>query len=240
MGQGRTLIREVRQALRAAADPVKAAGMQAYMKSPMPYLGVQTPALRQALRPLMAARQPESFREWRESILTLWRNARYREERYAAIELAGYRTYQAFQTLDTLPLYEEMIVSGAWWDYVDSIASRQIGGLLRRYPREMPRLLREWAACDDIWKRRAAILAQLGFKSDTDRKLLYDCIRPSLGRPEFFLRKGIGWALRQYARTDEEEVVRYVRRQAALLSPLSRREALKNVKGRAGLTTRPG
>ena len=240
MGQGRSLIREVRQALRAAADPAKAADMQAYMKSPMPYLGVQTPPLRQAIRPLLAARRLESFEEWRGAILTLWRNARYREERYAAIELAGHQAYQAFQTLDTLPLYEEMIVSGAWWDYVDSIAGHQIGGLLRRYPKEMHGLLREWAACDDIWKRRAAILAQLGFKSETDRKLLYACIRPSLGRPEFFLRKGIGWALREYAKTDEAEVVRYVRRQAALLSPLSRREALKNVKGGERFTTRPG
>src|SRR5262249_35108704 len=117
---------------------------------------------------------------------------------------------------------------------VDSLASHQIGGLLRRYPVEMARTLRAWAAGDDIWKRRAAILAQLGFKRDTDRRLLYDCIEPSLGRKEFFLCKGIGWALRQYARTDAREVARYVRRHERLLSPLSRREALKNIRSPRG------
>ncbi len=112
---------------------------------------------------------------------------------------------------------------------MDAIASHQIGELLRRYPAEMARTLRQWAACDNLWKRRSAILAQLQFKHDTDLELLYDCIRPSLGSSEFFLRKGIGWALRQYAWTDPREIQRYVRKHDAQLSPLSRREALKNV-----------
>lgn len=212
--------------------------MQAYMKSKMPYLGVQTTPLRQALRPLFADCVLESFEEWRDTVLELWRSARYREERYAAIELAGHLAYGSFQTLDALPMYEELIVSGAWWDLVDSIAGHQIGGLLRRYPADIASILREWASGDDIWKRRAAILAQLGFKSSTDCELLYDCIRPSLGRPEFFLRKGIGWALRQYARTDAAEVLRYVRRHEKLLSPLSQREALKNVSRKAAVRKR--
>jgi 3-methyladenine DNA glycosylase AlkD len=90
--------------------------------------------------------------------------------------------------------------------------------------------LRDWAVSGDIWKRRSAILAQLNFKSETDLKLLYDCIRPSLGAPDFFLRKGIGWALRQYARADAAEVIRFVRRNETRLSPLSKREALKHVR----------
>jgi len=225
--ESRGLIRALRRALRAAADPAKAPAMQAYMKSQMPYLGVRAAPLRQAVRPLFAARRLESFEEWRETILTLWRGAEYREERYAAIELAAHPAYRPFQTLEALPLYEEMIVSGAWWDLVDTLAGHQIGGLLRNFPAGMAPTLRAWAADDDLWKRRAAILAQLGFKRDTDRELLYACIRPSLGRPEFFLRKGIGWALRQYARTDPAEVARFVRRHEKLLSPLSRREALR-------------
>ena len=122
-----------------------------------------------------------------------------------------------------------MIVSGAWWDYVDAIATRQLGELLRKYPTRMAAILRKWAIDDDIWLRRSAILAQLNFKADTDLALLYDCIRPSLGRSEFFLRKAIGWALRQYARTNPDEVLRYVRDHRAELSPLSIREALKRI-----------
>jgi len=199
------------------------------MKSAMPYLGVQTVPLRKVTKALIAARPIASFEDWSDTVLALWRKGSYREERYAAIELAGHGLYREFQTLDALPMYEEMITSGAWWDYVDAIASRQIGGLLRRHPAEMASILRQWAACDDMWKRRSAILAQLQFKHDTDLKLLYDCIRPSIGSPEFFLRKGIGWALRQYAWTDAAEIQRYVRKFEAKLSPLTKREALKNV-----------
>ena len=238
MAANTRLIRAVRQALRAAADSAKAPIMQAYMKSAMRYRGVQAVPLRQALRPLFAAMHIETFAEWRDTVLGLWREARFREERYAAIELAGHSLSRPFQTLEALPVYEEMIVSGAWWDFVDAIASHQIGGLLRRYPVEMASTLRSWANGDEIWKRRAAILAQLGFKGSTDCALLYDCIRPSLGRPEFFLRKGIGWALREYSKTDPSEVLRYVRGHEKVLSPLSRREALKRLTEREGVRTR--
>ena len=223
------LIRAVRKALSEAADPVKAPIMQAYMKSAMPYLGIQATPLRKAARAVFAAQRLESSEEWRDTVLALWREARYREERYMAIELAGCPAYREFRTIDALPMYEEMITSGAWWDYVDSIASHRLGELLRRHPAKMRAVLRKWAASDDLWIRRSAILAQLGFKGDTDLKLLYDCIRPSLGSNEFFLRKAIGWALRQYAWTDAKEVARYVAEHETLLSPLSKREALKNL-----------
>jgi len=183
----------------------------------------------QAAKAVLAAHPLNSFEDWRDTALELWRGARYREERYAVIELAGHRSYQQFRTLDALPLYEEMITTGAWWDYVDSIASHRLGELLRKYPKELPAILREWAVSDDLWKRRSAILAQLGFKDGTDLKLLYDCLRPSLDRPEFFLRKAIGWALRQHAWTDPREVVRFVKAHEKQLSPLTKREALKNI-----------
>ena len=93
----------------------------------------------------------------------------------------------------------------------------------------MKPLLRTWANDADMWKRRTAILCQLGFKRDTDLDLLYACIEPSLERREFFLRKAIGWALRQYAWTDPKEVRRYVKANRDRLSPLSIREATKNI-----------
>lgn len=223
------LVGATRKALREAADPVKAPIMQAYMKSAMPYLGVHVPQVKKVARAVFAAHKLESFTEWRDTVLALWRGARYREERYMAIELAGYSAYRNFRTLEALPMYEEMITSGAWWDYVDSIASHRLGELLRLYPTEMRVVLRKWAKSGDMWKRRGAILAQLGFKADTDLGFLYDCIRPSIRNTEFFLRKAIGWALRQYAKTDSREVSRYVAEHQAQLSPLTKREALKNV-----------
>jgi 3-methyladenine DNA glycosylase AlkD len=112
---------------------------------------------------------------------------------------------------------------------VDGIATHRLRELLVRCPEPMRRTMLAWARDDDLWKRRSAILCQIGLKQDTDLDLLYACIEPSLGSKEFFLRKAIGWALRQYAWTDPREVVRYVRRNRGRLSPLSKREALKNV-----------
>ncbi len=229
MAADSNLIRELRSALRERAHPGNAKAMQAYAKSAMPYYGIQAPEQRRIYRDVFERRPLGTFADWHGTVLKLWRTAQFREERYAAIELAGYRQYQAFQTIETLPLYEELIVTGAWWDLVDGVASHRIGGLLRRYPDVMKPEMRTWSLCDNLWKRRTSIICQLTFKKDTDLSLLYDCIEPSLTSREFFLRKAIGWALRQYAWTEPREVVRYVRRKRFELSPLSKREALKNV-----------
>jgi 3-methyladenine DNA glycosylase AlkD len=93
----------------------------------------------------------------------------------------------------------------------------------------MSKLMRRWSKDSDLWKRRAAILCQIRFKRDTDLALLYDCIEPNLADNQFFMRKAIGWALRQYAWVDPREVKRYVKKNRARLSGLSIREALKNV-----------
>ena len=204
--------------------------MRAYMNSAMPYLGVQTPGLRETCRLVFPVHQLSSFDDWRDTVLALWHGARFREGRYAALMLTGEPVYRDYQTLESLPLYEELIVTGAWWDYVDLIASKRIGPLLKRYPARMRRTMRVWSRSKDLWKRRTAILCQLSFKADTDLALLYDCIEPNLADREFFIRKAIGWALRQHAWTDAREVQRYVAKNQTRLSPLSVREALKNVR----------
>jgi 3-methyladenine DNA glycosylase AlkD len=226
----RALIAELRRELARRADPVAARAMQAYMKSAMPYYGVPTPARREIQRRVFDAHPLPDFAAWRDTSLALWRGAKRREERYAAIGLAGHPPYAAHRTLRAMPLYEEMIVTGAWWDYVDGIAGERLGELLRRYPAALKPRMRRWSRSPDLWKRRSAILCQLGFKADTDLRLLYDCIAPNLADREFFIRKAIGWALRQYAWTDPREVERFVREHRDSLSPLSRREALKNIR----------
>ncbi|AQZ65877.1 DNA alkylation repair protein [[Actinomadura] parvosata] len=222
-----SLGKAVRLALQDAAEPGKAEAMRAYMKSSMPFLGVQAVPRRAALRRVFAEHRLDSAPEWRRAVLTLWREAEYREERYAAIELSGYHLYREYQTLYTVPMYEEMIVSGAWWDLVDELATHRVGGLLAAYPDSMRPLMLEWAHDADLWKRRTAILCQNRFKSRTDTALLYACIEPSLSDNDFFARKAIGWALREYAKVNPGEVIRYVK--AKGISGLSRREALKNL-----------
>jgi 3-methyladenine DNA glycosylase AlkD len=223
------VLARLRKTLRQAGDPRKAAAMQAYMKSAMPYHGVPTPRLREIFKTGFADVQFPTAMHWQALVLDFWRNAKFREERYAAMHLAADKRAQAFQTPGAMKLYEEMIVSGAWWDYVDAIASHRVGAILRDYPAPMRRKMLAWSRSTDMWKRRTSIICQLGFKADTDLELLYACIEPSLDSHEFFLRKAIGWALRQYAWTNPSEIKRYVRRNHTRLSGLSRREALKNI-----------
>lgn len=231
MVAARTFVSATRKALAARADAAKAASMQAYMKSAMPYYGVAAPVQAEIWRDVFSRFQAETVEDWRDAALTLWRGARFREERYGALAWTGVRAYRPFQTPEVMPLYEEFIVTGAWWDYVDLIASRRVGPILASHPRPMTALMKRWSRDANMWKRRTAILAQLGFKDRTDLKLLYACIEPNLDDREFFIRKAIGWALRQYAWTNPREVARYVRAHGDRLAPLSRREAVKNITG---------
>jgi 3-methyladenine DNA glycosylase AlkD len=223
------LIKEVRAALKEAADPVKAPQMQAYMKSLMPYRGVSAPVQRALWRRIFGQYPLMPEAQWREVALELWRKAEYREERYAAVAFTDLKIYLPHRTIDAVPMLEEMIVTGAWWDFVDVLAGHHLGDVLRANPRRMKPLMRRWSTDEHMWKRRASILCQLGFKRDTDLDLLYDCIEPNLGDTEFFIRKAIGWALRQYAWTDPVEVKGYVQSHRSRLSGLSIREAMKNI-----------
>ncbi|CAJ62684.1 MULTISPECIES: DNA alkylation repair protein [Frankia] len=223
------LVAGVRAALAGAADPAKAPGMQAYMKSDMPYRGVPKPARERVLRPVFAARTLPDLASWTATVLAIWRDAAYREERYAAIDLTGHRAYRPYQRAQTLDLYEEMITTGAWWDYVDEIAARRIGPLLAVDPAAIRPVMLRWSRDGDLWRRRTSIICQLSFTTATDLELLYACIDANLDDRDFFIRKAIGWALRQYARTDPAEVRRFVGARGQALSSLSRREALKNI-----------
>lgn len=223
------LLTQLRKALQRAADPAKAPTMQAYMKSAMAYHGVPIPVVRKVCKQVFADVQLESASHWQTHVLDLWRNARFREERYAALILAGDKRALPFQKPAAMKLYEELIVSGAWWDYVDDIAAHRVARILRDYPAPLKRKMLSWSKSNNLWKRRSSIICQLELKEDTDLQLLYACIEPSLGSREFFLQKAIGWALRQYAWTDGAEIKRYVRLNRSRLSALSCREALKNI-----------
>ena len=228
----RALVDAVRRELRAAADPAKARAMQDYMRSVLPFHGVQAPAQRRIFRAVFADHPLGSFAAWRATVLALWREAGHREERYAAVALAGDRRHRAHQTsMDALPLDRELITTGAWWDLVDPVAAHPVAELLASRRAPMTAELRAWSRDPDRWLRRAAIICQVNAKAGTDLELLYACIEPNLLERDFFIRKAIGWALRAYAWTDPDEVARYVHANQARLSALSRREALRNLGG---------
>ena len=222
------LVLDVRQALANNANPGKAEGMRAYMKSEMPFRGVQKPVRRKLVNEVLHTNPLEDTPVWQDTVLELWRNAEYREERHVALDIAGATQYRAFRTPDTLPMFEEIVVTGAWWDYVDEVATHRLREFLERYPNEIAHIMRSWSLDENMWKRRSSIICQINRKDETDLDLLFDCIDPNLSHPDFFIRKGIDWALRSLAWTDFETVEDYVARNRDSISPLSAREALKN------------
>jgi 3-methyladenine DNA glycosylase AlkD len=222
------LARAVRAGLAELSDPDKASPMRRYMKSEMPFRGVPKPARRILTRRLFAEHPLPDRESFVAAVLSLWREAEFREERYVAIDLTGDRRYARWQDATLLPLYDELIVTGAWWDYVDEVAIHRIGPLVRTDPRTLEPVIRRWAIDDDRWRRRSAVICQVGSRKDTDLGLLSATVEANLGDRDFFLRKGIGWALRDYSKTDPRWVSAFVAAHPGL-SPLSTREALKHV-----------
>ncbi|MFJ5957070.1 DNA alkylation repair protein [Paenarthrobacter sp. NPDC092416] len=220
------LIQEIRAKLRAAGDPERAGGAQAYMKSDMPSWGVRVPEVRRIVKAAVKQFPITSPAVLRETVLRMWREAEAREERYAAIDLTGLRLVR--HDLDMLPVYEEIIRTGAWWDLVDGVSGR-ICALLLAHRATLTPLLLEWSTDDDMWIRRASITSQLAAKSVTDAGLLAAVIKPNLADKEFFIRKAIGWALREYSKTDPAWVRAFAAENGPALSPLSAREAVRNL-----------
>ena len=219
----------VRDALVAVADPAKAGDMQAYMKSSMPFLGVQKPARTNALRPVLSAYRPSSRTEWERDVRAVWDSAEFREQRYAAIALSEVRPARDWQDVNTLTLYRHLISSGAWWDLVDEVATHRVGPILRADREAVTPVMRAWSRDDDLWLRRTSIICQVTGRDDVDQALLREVIELNAGDQDFFIRKAIGWALRDHARHDPDWVRALLDDLRDRLSPLSRREAAKHL-----------
>ena len=151
---------------------------------------------------------------------------RWREERYAAFRVA--ERWRAWRWLEALPVFESMIQQGQWWDVVDAVAGRLIGPQLLLHPQLRHRVF-GYIHSPDLWFRRTALLTQLKFKQETDTQVLAVMIELAAADPDFFIRKAIGWALREYAKTNPTWVRRFVQQHRQALSPLSRKEALRNL-----------
>lgn len=216
----------VQGALKEAANPEKAVGMQAYMKTDMPFYGVQKPGRTPILRKVLTDFAPSTRLEYEELVLALW-GLPHREEKYIALGVAV--KAKTFLVPKSLPLYRRLIVEGAWWDFVDEVATHLVRELVIGYPEETWLSVDSWIEDDDIWLRRAAIICQVGAKEATDADRLFRFCEQRGDETEFFIRKAIGWALREYAKTGPESVARFVMDHRGELSRLSYREATKHI-----------
>jgi 3-methyladenine DNA glycosylase AlkD len=209
----------------AARDPERAAQAEAYLRDQFPFLGISTPARRALTRTVLKGLPAPDEEDLRTVALACWALDE-REFHYFACDWL--RKHVAVPGPGFLATVRILVTTKSWWDTVDPLAARVAGGLVRRHP-QLGAELDAWSGDPNMWLVRTAILHQLFYGADTDQDRLFDYCTRQAGHRDFFVRKAIGWALRQYAYTDPEAVSRYVSRHRDALSPLSIREATKHL-----------
>jgi 3-methyladenine DNA glycosylase AlkD len=208
----------------SAGDPVAAAPMEAYMRGKFPFLGISTRARRELSRRVVDGVGTPTEAVLTDVALACWALPE-REYQYFATDWL--RRHALVLPSGFLATARALVTEKSWWDTVDALAAHVVGPVVARYPATVS-TMDEWAASDDLWLVRTAILHQLRYAERTDADRLFRYCVEHAGDRDFFVRKAIGWALREYGRTSPEEVRQFVAAQRSL-SPLSVREALKHL-----------
>ncbi|MFJ4580662.1 DNA alkylation repair protein [Streptomyces echinatus] len=209
----------------AAADPERAAAMRAYMKDAAPFLGIPTPARRALSRTVLAGSARPDETDCTAIALRCWELPE-REYHYFAVDYL--RRYAGRCSSGLLPVVRHLVTTVSWWDTVDLLAAHVVGALVAADP-GLTAEMDTWITDPDLWVARTALLHQLTYKERTDADRLFGYCLLQSGHPDFFIRKAIGWALREYAKTDPEAVRDFLARERGRFGPLSVREALKNI-----------
>jgi 3-methyladenine DNA glycosylase AlkD len=204
------------------ANPERAIKMRAYMKDQFDYLGLPSPLRKDLAKQFYSEYGYPTAEQLESVVIACWRFPQ-REYKYFALELMVRMRKKVGH--DAIHLYEELITDGSWWDTIDGIAPSLVGYHFLQYPEERITYINKWIESDNIWLQRSCILFQLKYKLDTDTRLLSSIILKLKDSKEFFIRKAIGWILREYSKTDPGFVVRFI--QTNELSGLSHREAIK-------------
>lgn len=208
------------------ADAEKAAGMAAYLKTDMPFYGVQKKGRTEVFRLIKRDIPIPDNSAYRAAIEALWEQP-HREEKYLAIGIA--KTYRDFVTFDNIDLYRRLIVEGAWWDFVDEVAINCVGIIYLNERKRTEPTIETWIDDEVMWLRRTSLISPIKHKAETDHKMLFDhCLRRAHEK-EFFIRKAIGWTLREYAKTEPERVRGFLSEHRDEWSGLSLREAAKHL-----------
>ena len=227
--------RAVRSALKPLADAERAAGAKAYMRGRFEFIGIGTPERRAAVGLLIRGFKPTTAEEVRETAEGLWA-MREREYQYVAADLLI--RYQGALSLDDLPWLLDLAQEKSWWDTVDCIV-KVVGLIVRRSGAKGVRAMERAVRHKDFWVRRIAMLHQLGWRGECDTERLFRYAELLAAEKEFFVRKAIGWALRDYAWHDWRVVEKFLKASGEKFSGLTVREASKNFaalkqRGKAG------
>jgi 3-methyladenine DNA glycosylase AlkD len=207
-----------------AANPVRAVSMSAYMRNNFSFFGIMAGPRKEILSHFFQRANLPGTNDWRPLVKEMWKLPE-REWQYAAQELC-LKMKRDWKPEDGA-LFTHMISTRSWWDTVDFIAPNLSGNLFRKYPEILEPTLDLWVQSDQHWLWRSALIFQLKYRALTDQQRLFDLCGRFSGENDFFIRKAIGWALRQYAEVEPQAVREFVEEQP--LSPLSRKEALRKL-----------
>ena len=217
-------INPLAKAFEKAADPIVAEGQEAYMKNHFPFFGIKTEIRREITRAHFKSQRLLDENSLYTIIYELW-SLPQREYHYAAVELLHF--HRKIFSPETIRCIEYCLSNKSWWDTVDALNTLCAGIYFEKFPDRIKKVTGRWNRSNHIWLNRSSLLFQLKYKSHTDLELLSRYIIHLSTSKEFFIRKAIGWILREYAKTDPEWVQRFVGENQ--LSPLSKKEALKNI-----------
>lgn len=216
-------IAPVEKLFKQHAQAEKAAGAKAYMRNQFDYWGMPA-ALRQGITQSYLKEKMPGYHELDRIVKELW-DLPEREFQYFAIDLVA--AMKKYWKKDVINLVEFVLTHKSWWDTVDHAASELTGPFFRLFPEQIHNITGRWNRSDNFWLQRSSIMFQKKYKKETDRTLLGKYILSHTSSKEFFVQKAIGWALREYSKTDPKWVADFV--QQHQLAPLSKREALKGI-----------
>jgi 3-methyladenine DNA glycosylase AlkD len=212
-------------AFEANKNPENAFVMAKYMKNNFPFFGIKTEERRRIFKEIWKENKNEVSANARAIVLELY-SKKEREFHYCAIEIL-IKELKGNYIKDDILLIEKILVNNSWWDSVDTISKYILGEYLLEFPLETKNVIELFSESENIWLNRSAILFQLGYKQKTNADFLFsECLKQAHSK-EFFIQKAIGWALREYAKTNPETVKNFVLNNN--LKPLSTKEALKNI-----------
>jgi len=217
-----TFIDALQNEFKASANSALAMKQKAYLRNQFEFYGLKTTERRDIQKPFLNKNFLPKKSDSIAIIKELWQKPQ-REYHHFSQELAFKYVNQLEKT--DIDLFEYMVTNQSWWDTVDFIANKLMGAYFKKYPEQRQVYIEKWLKLTNIWLHRSALLFQLKYKSDLDKKLLNHIINSLLGTNEFFINKAIGWVLREYSRTNSEWVIEFTEKTE--LSPLSNREALR-------------
>jgi 3-methyladenine DNA glycosylase AlkD len=215
-------IRKLRETYASRANAEYALQMKAYMRNQYDFFGLKAEKQRETNRIFLKEAGLPAITDLPLLIHQLWDQPEREMQFFGMLLLDKYKNKV---DEDFIQVYEFMISTKSWWDTVDYIAANLVGAHFKHFPHLIPVYTEKWMKSGNLWLQRSALLFQLKYRNSTDTNLMFSLIKQLSGEKDFFIRKAIGWALRQYSKTDPEAVIFFVETHA--LSGLSQKEAMK-------------